>query len=85
MWLTPGGARVGLLSRHLAVAELTSADASLHDHTGVKLILLHEFKNDEGIRLFLQETWENYVKVRYALLSLRLPLELMSLTNEVLP
>ncbi|GAA5863202.1 hypothetical protein JCM3774_000809 [Rhodotorula dairenensis] len=29
---------------------------------GVKLILLHELKNDEGIRLFLQETWENYVK-----------------------
>ncbi|KWU47054.1 Sedlin, partial [Rhodotorula sp. JG-1b] len=27
---------------------------------GVKLILLHELKNDEGIRLFLQETWENY-------------------------
>ncbi|GAA6008996.1 hypothetical protein JCM11491_005706 [Sporobolomyces phaffii] len=29
---------------------------------GVKLILLHEVKNDEGIRLFFQETWENYVK-----------------------
>lgn len=26
------------------------------------MILLHELKNDEGIRLFLQETWENYVK-----------------------
>lgn len=30
--------------------------------TGVKIILLHELKNDEGIRLFLQETWELYVK-----------------------
>ncbi|GAA5835723.1 hypothetical protein JCM3766R1_005832 [Sporobolomyces carnicolor] len=29
---------------------------------GVKLILLHELKNDEGIRFFFQETWENYVK-----------------------
>lgn len=30
---------------------------------GVKIILLHELKNDEGIRLFLQDTWETYVKV----------------------
>ncbi|KAK4049495.1 TRAPP subunit [Microbotryomycetes sp. JL221] len=29
---------------------------------GVKLILLHEVKNDDGIRLFLQEVWELYVK-----------------------
>ncbi|BGP72526.1 Trafficking protein particle complex subunit 20 [Rhodotorula toruloides] len=29
---------------------------------GVKIILLHELKNDEGIRLFLQDTWETYVK-----------------------
>ncbi|GAA5901044.1 TRAPP subunit TRS20 [Sporobolomyces salmoneus] len=29
---------------------------------GVKIILLHELKNDDGIRLFFQETWENYVK-----------------------
>ncbi|GAA5996776.1 trafficking protein particle complex subunit 2 [Rhodotorula paludigena] len=29
---------------------------------GVKLILLHELKNEDGIRLFLQETWETYVK-----------------------
>ncbi|GAA5887072.1 hypothetical protein JCM16303_007124 [Sporobolomyces ruberrimus] len=29
---------------------------------GVKIILLHELKNDEGIRLFFQETWELYVK-----------------------
>jgi len=29
---------------------------------GVKIIILHEIKNDDGIRLFLQETWEAYVK-----------------------
>ncbi|GAA5993205.1 hypothetical protein JCM5350_005032 [Sporobolomyces pararoseus] len=29
---------------------------------GVKIILLHELKNDDGIKLFFQETWENYVK-----------------------
>ncbi|GAA5938993.1 trafficking protein particle complex subunit 2 [Sporobolomyces koalae] len=29
---------------------------------GVKIILLHELKNDDGIRLFFQDTWENYVK-----------------------
>ncbi|GAA6051054.1 hypothetical protein JCM3770_005475 [Rhodotorula araucariae] len=29
---------------------------------GVKILLLHELKNDEGIRLFLQEVWETYVK-----------------------
>lgn len=29
---------------------------------GVKIVLLHELKNDEGIRLFLQDTWEAYVK-----------------------
>ena len=27
-------------------------------------MILHELKNDEGIRLFLQEVWEAYVKVR---------------------
>jgi len=31
---------------------------------GVKILLLHELKNDDGIRLFLQEVWETYVKVR---------------------
>ncbi|GAA5893436.1 hypothetical protein JCM8208_000797 [Rhodotorula glutinis] len=29
---------------------------------GVKILLLHELKNDDGIRLFLQEVWETYVK-----------------------
>ncbi|GAA6028235.1 hypothetical protein JCM8097_006931 [Rhodosporidiobolus ruineniae] len=29
---------------------------------GVKIILLHELKNDDGIRLFFQEVWETYVK-----------------------
>lgn len=55
VWLTPGGAFGGQFQNE---AELTILCA------GVKLILLHELKNDDGIRLFLQETWENYVKVR---------------------
>ncbi|GAA5975497.1 hypothetical protein JCM11641_004287 [Rhodosporidiobolus odoratus] len=29
---------------------------------GVKIVLLHELKNDDGIRLFFQEVWETYVK-----------------------
>ncbi|GAA6001484.1 hypothetical protein JCM10207_006690 [Rhodosporidiobolus poonsookiae] len=29
---------------------------------GVKILLLHELKNDDGIRLFFQEVWETYVK-----------------------
>lgn len=32
--------------------------------TEVKLVLLHDQKNDDGIRLFLIEVWELYVKVR---------------------
>lgn len=37
---------------------------------GVKIVILHELKNDEGIRLFLQEVWEAYVKVCHAVLRL---------------
>lgn len=58
VWLTPGGAFGGQFQNE---AELTIS------RPGVKLILLHELKNDDGIRLFLQETWENYVKVRLSL------------------
>ena len=29
----------------------------------MKFVLLHEGKNDEGIRLFFNEVWELYVKV----------------------
>lgn len=32
--------------------------------TTVKLILLHDTKNDDGIRLFFGDVWELYVKVR---------------------
>ncbi|WWC68196.1 uncharacterized protein I206_102119 [Kwoniella pini CBS 10737] len=31
--------------------------------TNVKFILLHDIKNDEGIRLFFLDIWESYVKV----------------------
>jgi hypothetical protein len=30
----------------------------------MKFVLLHEAKNDEGIRTFFMEVWELYVKVR---------------------
>jgi hypothetical protein len=30
----------------------------------MKFILLHEGKNDEGIRAFFTDVWELYVKVR---------------------
>jgi hypothetical protein len=29
---------------------------------GIKLILLHDLKQDDGIRIFFHETWEAYVK-----------------------
>jgi len=29
----------------------------------MKFVLLHEGKNDEGIRLFFMDVWELYVKV----------------------
>ena len=29
----------------------------------MKLIILHDIKNDEGIRLFFMDVWEHYVKV----------------------
>ena len=29
----------------------------------MKFVLLHEGKNDDGIRLFFMEVWELYVKV----------------------
>jgi hypothetical protein len=30
----------------------------------MKFVLLHEGKNDDGIRAFFMEVWELYVKVR---------------------
>jgi len=31
----------------------------------MKFVLLHEGKNDDGIRVFLMEVWELYVKVSF--------------------
>lgn len=56
-WLTPGG------SFALACSLEVRAGTDRVDRAGVKIILLHELKNDEGIRLFLQDTWESYAKV----------------------
>ena len=61
VWLTPGGS--SLLSLSLSLPPNSPNDSLLTLFVGVKIILLHELKNDEGIRLFFQETWENYVKV----------------------
>jgi hypothetical protein len=33
------------------------------DNKDMKFVLLHEGKNDEGIRAFFAEVWELYVKV----------------------
>lgn len=55
-WLTPGG-------QSLAHRTVLHSRSYAYDQ-GVKIILLHELKNDDGIRLFLQETWESYLKVR---------------------
>jgi hypothetical protein len=60
-WLTPGGSLLLLSSLFLFFA-FDSPSASVF--TGVKIVLLHELKNDDGIRLFFQEVWETYVKVR---------------------
>lgn len=35
--------------------------------TDTKFVLLHEGKNDEGIKSFFGDVWELYVKVRCAL------------------
>lgn len=34
-----------------------------HAHAAVKLVLLHDVKNDDGIRLFFGDVWELYTKV----------------------
>ncbi len=31
--------------------------------TTVKFVLLHDMKNEDGIRLFFMDVWEGYVKV----------------------
>lgn len=37
----------------------------------MKFILLHEGKNDDGIRAFFMDVWELYIKVRDDLLGMR--------------
>jgi hypothetical protein len=57
-WVTPGG-KLSNSSFHA----ILFSDSCVRN-VGMRLILLHESKNDDGIRLFLHETWECYVKVR---------------------
>lgn len=40
-----------------------SRHRALADGRTVKFILLHDVKNDDGIRLFFIDLWEAYVKV----------------------
>jgi hypothetical protein len=37
--------------------------SAARSHTPVKFILLHDTKNDDGIRLFFGDVWELYTKV----------------------
>ena len=64
-WLTPGGEFPPFLLLYVKKRRVSKQCAQLHILwiIGVKIILLHELKNDEGIKLFLQDTWESYVKV----------------------
>ena len=39
-------------------------DCMGRDWTDTKIIMLHEGKNDDGIRAFFMDVWELYVKVR---------------------
>ena len=54
------------LSR-LGVSEIRGNEENEYctdDNKDMKFVLLHEGKNDEGIRAFFAEVWELYVKVR---------------------
>lgn len=42
---------------------MTAAGTALNVCADTKFILLHETKNEEGIRGFLHEVWELYLKV----------------------
>ena len=42
-------------------ADSRLSDASIAD---MKFVLLHEGKNDDGIKAFFMDVWELYVKVR---------------------
>lgn len=53
-WITPGGALFRCSSFMLRLNDSCS---------GLKLLLLHDNKQDDPIRHFLHEAWEAYVKV----------------------
>lgn len=42
----------------------------------MKFVLLHEGKNDEGIRLFFNDVWDLYVKVSCAAWKLSTPADM---------
>jgi hypothetical protein len=48
-----------------AGSELKGRYQDQADHrTDMKFVLLHEAKNDDGIKSFFNDVWELYVKVR---------------------
>ena len=51
---------------HLVVSEIRGNEANdycTNDNKDMKFVLLHEGKNDEGIRAFFTDVWEQYMKV----------------------
>lgn len=60
-WITPGGEHSAISGRRYVLM--------LYAGIGMKLVLLWDAKNDDGIRLFLHESWEAYAKVNQLRLS----------------
>jgi hypothetical protein len=55
-----------LRSLRLVVSEIRGSEVNDYctdDNKDMKFVLLHEGKNDEGIRAFFTDVWELYVKV----------------------
>jgi hypothetical protein len=53
-------------SLRLVVSEIRGTEANDYctdDNKDMKFVLLHEGKNDDGIRAFFTDVWELYVKV----------------------
>ena len=53
-------------SLRLVVSEIRASEVNNYctdDNKDMKFVLLHEGKNDDGIRAFFTDVWELYVKV----------------------
>lgn len=60
--------RVGLVaagrSAPRLLLNLVAADGLGVGWTGMRFVLLHEIKNDDGIRMFFTDAWDAFVRVR---------------------